>query len=378
MVEILFLLLKEDIIFVGGFRFPCPWLRHRHIMVALLSGEPDLGLSLNDLAHPFGVLHDDEVVDCAHSTVEPLYIALVVEVHVHEQQASVHRVGGTQDELHLQVVERDQTWHPLSPEFLTEALDLPEGNPEDLMEAGPEGVDGEEVLVLGVLLFEVVADSHQLHVPLVEPEQLLLQLVRPDLVQLETLALEAAAGLELLVASHRVVQPLQLHLSHPRLQRLLHAYVQPNRCLLSDSHAADAVDYLHELEEGRAVFGLEIAPAVEQYSDNRTYLLPIELLYAPMALPDEEIFELAVGIGGHSAGEGLISTPLYHYLAPRFSYFLLNSSNPIVSVHECSCHQLLLSKTDLLLLAPKTLILVRVPNVPLRYVPLVVAELRHL
>lgn len=48
------------------------------------------------------------------------------------------------------------------------------------MEAGAEGVDGEEVLVVRVLLLKMVSDSNQLHIALVELEQFLLQLVRPD------------------------------------------------------------------------------------------------------------------------------------------------------------------------------------------------------
>jgi hypothetical protein len=262
-VKVLLLCFEEDIIFGLPPAFLGARLRGSHIMVTLLGCELNLRFGLDDLAHSLRIFHYDEVVDCADSVVEALKVALIIQVHVHQQQAGIHGVWRSQNEFDLEVIERNQSRHSLRPKLLAEALHFPQGDPEYLVEAGAQGVNGEEVLVLRVLLLEVVADSHQLHVPLVEPQQLLLQLVRPNSVQLEALALETAASLELLVAAHSVVHPLELHLRHPRFQRLLDADVEANGCVLGDGYAADAIDYLHELEVSAAVLGLEVTPAVE-------------------------------------------------------------------------------------------------------------------
>lgn len=97
-----------------------------------------------------------------------------------------------------------------------------------------------------------------------------------------------------------------------------------------------------------------------------------------MTFPNEKLFQFSVGISGNSAGDGLVSSPLDHYLASRLSNFLFNSSNTIVSIHECSCNQFLLSKTNFLPLTLKMLILIRMPNIPFSHKPFIVAQLRHL
>jgi len=197
-----------------------------HIMVYFGLSRTKHRFGLDHLIHPLVVLHNDELIDRRHRLVESADLALIVEVHLHQQQPGVEGLGRPQQKLDLEIIQLDHPRDSVLPELLAEAAGLAQRHAHDFVEPAPQRVDGVEMLVFPVLALEVVPDLGELLVVLVEAEELLLQLVGPDTVDLEPLMLETAASLELFVAAHGVVHAVQLHLPQTQLQGLLDHYVE--------------------------------------------------------------------------------------------------------------------------------------------------------
>jgi hypothetical protein len=96
------------------------------------------------------------------------------------------------------------------------------------MKTRPQRIDSEEVLMLRVLMLEIIANLHDLLVPLIQLQQLLFKLIVPNLVQHERIALKTAPRLKLFITTHRVEHTVQLHLPNPGFQRFLDIDIQTN------------------------------------------------------------------------------------------------------------------------------------------------------
>ena len=229
-----------------------------------------------------------------------------MDVHVDEEEAGVEGLRGLEQVLGLLVVELYHVGHAFLAELLAEAAGLAQGHAHDLVEAAAEGVDGVEVLLVAVLAGEVVPDLRELLVLLVAAEELALDLVAPDPVDLELLVLEAAAGLELLVAAHGVVHAVELHLAEPQLQRPLDHHVQLHRCLVGYRHALELVGQLQELQEGEALLVVEVEPAAQQRALDGPHLLPAQPLDLPPALLAQELLQPPVPLVQHCDHQRLV------------------------------------------------------------------------
>lgn len=73
------------------------------------------------------------------------------------------------------------------------------------------------MLVSRILLLEIVPNLHNLLTLLVKHQELIFQLIGPNFMQLKSLILKTSFGLKLLIASHRIVQSVQLHFPNSRL-----------------------------------------------------------------------------------------------------------------------------------------------------------------